>query len=202
MCSFSHRFTRATHLYRFSVKTNVWQTGYYRLRQFWRGWFATIDPAELQQALAYLPPTAQASFQTLPIDAQRHSLNVLKTLQQHSAIPDDLAAAALLHDIGKLAADEAGLRINLWVRGPLVLLEKLAPHWLEGWASAEATQGWRYLLYVHLCHPAIGAQWATAWGCTPLTCWLIEHHQDELTATPANEAEQLLLLLQWADSLN
>lgn len=184
----------------------MWQTGYYRLRQFWRGWFATIDPAELQHALAYLPPPAQMRFQALPIDAQRHSLNVLQTLQQRSAVPDDLtddlAAAALLHDIGKLAADEAGLRINLWVRGPLVLLEKVAPRWLERWASPEATQGWRYLLYVHLGHPTIGAQWATAWGCTPLTCWLIAHHQDKLTATPGNEAEQLLILLQWADSLN
>ncbi|MCE7984222.1 MAG: HD domain-containing protein [Caldilinea sp. CFX5] len=184
------------------IKTNVWQTGYYRLRQFWRGWFAAIDPVELQRAVAYLPPAAQMRFQTLPIDAQRHSLNVLQTLQRRSAIPADLAAAALLHDIGKLAADEAGLRINLWVRGPLVLLDKLAPHWLERWASTEKIKGWRYLLYVHLRHPAIGAQWATAWECTPLTCWLIEHHQDDLTSGPSNEAERLLVLLQWADELN
>lgn len=184
------------------VKISIWRTGYYRLRQFWTGWFAAVDPVELSAALAYLPTAAQARFQTLPIDAQRHSLNVLKTLQQRSAIPDDLAAAALLHDIGKLAADEAGLRINLWVRGPLVLLEKLAPHWLEHWSSAETTKGWRYLLYVHLKHPAIGAQWATVWGCTPLTCWLIEHHQDEVTSVPSNEAERLLVLLQWADELN
>ena len=184
------------------IKTTVWRTGYYRLRQFWNGWFAAIDPVELGVALAYLPSAAQARFQTLPIDAQRHSLNVLQSLQRRGAVPADLAAAALLHDIGKLAADEAGLRINLWVRGPLVLLEKVAPALLQRWASVEATQGWRYLLYVHFMHPAIGAQWATAWGCTPLTCWLIEHHQDQLSVEPGNEAEQLLILLQWADSLN
>lgn len=180
----------------------MWRAGYYRLRQFWRGWFAVIAPAEINVALAYLPPAAQMRFQTLPIDAQRHSLNVLQTLQRRGALSADLAAAALLHDIGKLAADEAGLRINLWVRGPLVLLEKVAPALLERWASAEVTAGWRYLLYVHQMHPAIGAQWAVEWGCTPLTCWLIEHHQDELTATPSDEAERLLHLLQWADSLN
>lgn len=183
-------------------KLSVWQTSYYRLRQFWHGWLAAIDPVELQSALAYLPAAAQVRFQTLPVDAQRHSLNVLQTLQQGGAIPLDLAAAALLHDIGKLAADEAGLRINLWVRGPLVLLEKVAPALLKQWASADVTQGWRYLLYVHLMHPAIGAQWAAQWGCTPLTCWLIEHHQDQLKAVTNNEMKQLLVLLQWADGLN
>lgn len=180
----------------------MWWTGYYRVRQFWAGWFAAIDPVELQSALAYLPLAAQVRFQALPIDAQRHSLNVLQTLQQRGAIPADLAAAALLHDIGKLAADEAGLRINLWVRGPLVLLEKVAPALLKQWASADVTQGWRYLLYVHLMHPTIGAAWAMEWGCTPLTCWLIEHHQDVLTKPSDSETEQLLVLLQWADSAN
>lgn len=180
----------------------MWWTSYYRVRQFWNGWFATVDPAEIAAALAYLPPAAQVRFQTLPIDAQRHSLNVLHTLQCRGTIPVDLAAAALLHDIGKLAADEAGLRINLWVRGPLVLLEKVAPALLQRWASPKMTRGWRYLLYVHLMHPAIGAQWAAQWGCTPLTCWLIEHHQDESAKPADNEAEQLLLLLQWADSAN
>jgi len=184
------------------VKTNVWRTSYYRVRQFWDGWFATVDPAEIAAAFAYLPPVAQVRFQTLPVDAQRHSLNVLHTLQCRDAIPVDLAAAALLHDIGKLAADEAGLRINLWVRGPLVLLEKVAPAPLQRWASPKMTHGWRYLLYVHLMHPTIGAEWARQWGCTPLTCWLIEHHQDYLMTAPRNEAEQLLVLLQWADGLN
>lgn len=178
------------------------RTGFYRLRQFWTGWLAALTPAEVSAALVYLPPAAQAHFQRLPKDAQRHSLNVLQTLQPRTQVTDDLAAAALLHDIGKLAADDAGVRINLWVRGPLVVLEKVAPRLLTAWASADVKQGWRYLLYVHLMHPAIGAQWAQAWGCTALTCWLIEHHQDHLTTAPQTEAEQLLMLLQWADSRN
>lgn len=180
----------------------MWHIGFYRLQQFWHGWRALIDPAELSAALAYLPLAAQVYFQRLPTDAQRHSLNVLKTLQQRTDVNDELAAAALLHDIGKLAADEAGVPITLWVRGPLVVLEKLAPQWLARMASADIQQGWRYLLYVHLMHPAIGAQWAQVWGCTPLTCWLIEHHQDYLAAEPSTKADQLLLLLQWADSQN
>lgn len=178
------------------------RTGFYRLRQFWYGWSATVESTELSAALGYLPPAAQAYFQRLPVDAQRHSLNVLQTLQQRTSPSADLAAAALLHDVGKLAADEAGVRITLWVRGPLVVLEKVAPRLLTLWASANAQHGWRYLLYVHHMHPLIGAQWAQAWGCTPVTCWLIEHHQDSRAAAPTAEAEQQLRLLQWADSRN
>lgn len=177
----------------------AWRRALYRVRQFWQGWRARVRPEELAEAAVYLPPAAGVRFQQLPRDAQRHSLNVLQTLQQQGPLSPDLAAAALLHDVGKLAADETGLRINLWVRGPLVLLEQVAPHLLTRWA---APAGWRYVLYVHLMHPTIGAQWAKTWGCTPLTCWLIEHHQDQVAAEPSNEAERLLLLLQWADSAN
>lgn len=180
----------------------MWRTGIYRLRQFWYGWSAAIEPAELRVALAYLPAAAQTHFQRLPRDAQRHSLNVLQTLQQQTTVNDDLAAAALLHDIGKLAADEAGVRINLWVRSLLVVLELLAPRLLTQLASANVAQGWRYLLYVHQMHPMIGAEWARAWGCTPLTCWLIEHHQDHLSTAPITAKEQDLVLLQWADNRN
>jgi len=174
----------------------------YRLQQFLHGWRATLRPEELVAVLPYLPPAAQERFRQLPSDAQRHSLNVLQTLQRQRDITTDLAAAALLHDVGKLAADEAGVRITLWVRGPLVLLEQFAPWLIARWASSDAQQGWRYLLYVHQMHPMIGAQWAKGWGCSPLTCWLIEHHQDDRVGEPTNETEQLLALLQWADSLN
>ncbi|MEZ4735749.1 MAG: hypothetical protein R3E79_52330 [Caldilineaceae bacterium] len=183
-------------------KKSLWRTAWYRVQQFRQGWQASVQPAELVAAVGYLPVLAADRFQQLPRDAQRHSLNVLQTLQRQGPLSPDLAAAALLHDVGKLAADEAGLRINLWVRGPLVLLEHVAPQLLARWASPDVGHGWRYLLYVHQMHPLIGAQWATAWGCTPLTCWLIEHHQDHLATAPRNEAEQLLLLLQWADSEN
>lgn len=183
-------------------KRPTWCAALYRVQQFWQGWRAKILPEELAGAVIYLPPMAKARFQQLPRDAQRHSLNVLHTLQQQGTLSTDLAAAALLHDVGKLAAEEAGLRINLWVRGPLVLLEQVAPHLLTRWAAPDVAAGWRYLLYVHRMHPTIGAQWANTWGCTPLTCWLIEHHQDHLVTEPKNEAEKLLVLLQWADGAN
>ena len=113
----------------------------------------------------------------MPVGAQRHSLNVLYAVRQAGIVDADLDAAALLHDAGKLAADEAGVRLSPWLRGPLVLLEAWAPAILRRAAHANPTLGWRYAVYVHFEHPRLGAEQARRAGCSELTCWLIEHHQ-------------------------
>ncbi len=155
----------------------------YRLRQFLNGFHAAVDPAELAQVAELLPPKAFDLFQQMPVDAQRHSLNVLQTLQKAGHTDADLLSAALLHDVGKVAADEAGVPIRLWSRGLLVVVEMMAPHLLAQWAVAEPTSTWqnrwRYTLHVHLMHPQIGAAWAKEAGCSPRTVWLIDHHQDK-----------------------
>jgi predicted HD phosphohydrolase len=148
-------------------------------------------------------------FTQLPIDAQRHSLSVLEELQRVGLSSRDLAVAALLHDVGKLAAAQAGVHISLWLRGPLVLLEQ-APRLVRWLASARPQAGWRYALHVHNAHAQIGAQWAQERGCSELSCWLIEHHQDKLATgtfdSPAvdgqDERLKLLRSLQWADGRN
>lgn len=188
----------------------------YRIQQFVRGFGAKIDADEQAAALALLPETAWPLFTAMPPDAQRHSLNVLKTLQSAGYENPDLAAAALLHDMGKVAAQEAGVGINLWTRGPLVVAEAVAPDSLRKQARPERDAGWRYAIHVQLEHPAIGADRARAVGCSELTCWLIAHHQDTLdSGLPTESAEstmekeqtdeyrqQLLAALQWADELN
>ncbi len=174
----------------------------YRLRQFWLGFQADVTKAELEKAASILSPAAFLLFSRLPIDGQRHSLNVLQTLQAQSSTVPALAAAALLHDVGKVAATEAGLEITLWWRGPLVLLESFAPTLLNRLASPDPKTHWRYLFYVHQEHPQIGAAWAADADCSALTCWLIAHHQDKLVGAPQLEKEQLLARLQWADSRN
>lgn len=178
------------------------QKSLYRLRQFWLGFQADVTKEELEKAAGILPPAAFLLFSRLPIDGQRHSLNVLQTLQAQSETASALAAAALLHDVGKVAAAEAGLAITLWWRGPLVLLESFAPKLLKRLASPDPKSHWRYLFYVHQEHPQIGAAWAAETGCSPLTCWLIAHHQNKQVGSPQSEREQLLARLQWADSRN
>lgn len=182
--------------------TGWWGRVSYRLLQFVHGLSASVNEREMQRARVILPHEAWLLFQRMPRDAQRHSLNVLAALRAAGHTDLDLAAAALLHDVGKTAAAAAGHPLTLWWRGPLVLLEALAPAWLRRCAAATPTAGWRYVLYVHQEHPAIGATWAEAAGCSPRTCWLIAHHQERNPPAPGEEDLDLLRALQWADGEN
>jgi hypothetical protein len=143
-------------------------------------------------------------------------------------VPDrDLAAAALLHDAGKVRGharpDEAKV-LGLWWRGPLVILERIAPDWLARMASPNPQQGVRHLLYLHIHHPRLGAAAARAAGCSEVCCRLIAHHQDKQLPgkmgmrTASRQCDthagapapgvytprfwELLRILQWADSRN
>ncbi len=171
----------------------------YRVGQFWRGLRAQVTKEEMAAAAAVLPAAARPLFARLPVDARRHSLDVLDALRRAGWDDPDLAVAALLHDAGKLAAADAGVRIGLWLRGPLVLLEAFAPRLLARMAEPEPRAGWRHALYVHLDHPAIGAAWARAAGCSERACWLIAHHQETLPAVEERRGE-LLAALRWADN--
>ena len=177
----------------------------YRVGQFFHGFFAAeLGEDERQLVADLLPVDAAALFFEMPMDAQRHSINVLHVLGEAGYEDADLGAAALLHDVGKAEAKRAGVGINLWWRGPLVLSEAVAPERLQRQARTDHSAGWRYALHVHFAHPQIGADWAREAGCSELTCWLIEHHQDE--SAPDEETidhrYQLLAALQWADGLN
>lgn len=175
---------------------------FHRLRQFLCGITAHVSADEMLVAAQVLPRAALVRFCHMPLDAQRHSLNVLYLLQSVQEIDPDLAAAALLHDVGKTATEQTGHQFSPWLRGSLVLLDALLPKLVQQLAEDDPAQKWRYLLHVHLAHPAIGAQWAAEAECSDLTCWLIEHHQDTLDHAPQSHHEELLALLQWADSKN
>ncbi len=176
----------------------------YRVSQFLAGWRAVLSPPAVDNAAQVLTPESLALFQRMPPDAQAHSLRVLQSLQQTGSVPNDLAVAALLHDVGKVAARDAGAYLGLWLRGPIVLVEAWRPAWLLRWASATPAPTLRYALYVQLVHPQIGADWAWQAGCSAQACWLIEHHQDKAPSAgpPAAFVAGLLARLQWADERN
>lgn len=178
---------------------------FYRIGQFGRGLWASVTPAEQQRVATILPAAAFSLFTQMPNDAQRHSLNVLASVRAAGHHHPDLDVAALLHDCGKVAAAQGGVELALWVRGPLVILEKFLPRLVARWATPEQAQPWRYALYVHREHPIIGAAWAAEAGCSELSCWLIAHHQIplyELEHVISEEAGALLLALQKADNRN
>ena len=175
----------------------------YRVGQFWSGLGATVTPEEMAQAQRILGPRAMPLFTAMPVDAQRHSLNVLASLGELARREPELAVAALLHDAGKVAAQRGGWQLSLWLRGPLVLLEAMLPGVAAAWASADPRHGWRYLLYVQVAHPAIGAAWAAEAGCGELACWLIAQHQAQPEQVEADDTRRTLLAaLQRADGEN
>lgn len=174
-------------------------TAYYRVGQFVRGAAASVSPHEVAQAARRMPPGGVSLLMQMPVDAQRHSLNVLATLDAEGNVADDLAVAALLHDVGKVAAEG---QISLWTRGPIVLIEAIAPRLMARLAAP--TRGWRYALWVQQNHPAIGESWARQARCSELTCRLIARHQEQLptTSTRDDEETRLLRRLQAADNQN
>jgi hypothetical protein len=197
-------------------QASPWARARYRVEQFLYGWRAAVSPQDLACVHAVLDeigPAASALFYRMPPDAQAHSLRVLRTLTADDLcphpLPRDLTAAALLHDAGKVAAADAGAYLGLWMRGPLVLLEKFSPGLLVRWSSPQPSRSVRYAMYVQGAHPAIGAAWAQAAGCSAFTCWLIAHHQDPIDQIPdgtlpldMSTAKHYLARLQWADGRN
>lgn len=189
--------------------------------------FAKITPQDEDILAQLLSPSERALFERMPIDAQRHSLNVYLMLEDAGQSDPDLAVAALLHDVGKVAAAESGVRLGLWLRGPLVVAEAISPRTVHRWASPDPSMGWRYAMYVHIHHPEIGAKWAEAAGTSATACWLIAAHQDKVPPQPHGQESNghadllsrqgsenlsamtddkdllsLLYALQWADSRN
>jgi hypothetical protein len=176
---------------------------HYRVRQFVQALHPQVTEAERREVAALLPAAAQPLFTRMPLDAQRHSLNVLHTLQEAGPLHPDLAVAALLHDAGKVPRGPGGVRLGVWARGPLVLAESVAPALVQRMAEPTPAQRIRYALYLHTQHPRLGAQMAAEAGCSRLACWLIEHHQERTLPVEATaEQARLLAQLQRADNRN
>ena len=147
----------------------------------------------------WLPPEGVALFLRMIKRDQRHSLDVQQALLIAGHDQPDLLAAALLHDAAKTA--QPGHRLKLSHRVAVVLMQAIKPGWVEQVARADPDD-WRYLFYLHLRHPEMGARLAQEAGCSQLTAGLIRRHQVKLTETPVDEEGQLLAWLQAADDVN
>jgi putative nucleotidyltransferase with HDIG domain len=150
----------------------------HRLGQFWRHASARVTPEERASAQRVLGSLAPLFFE-LPINDQRHGLDVLETVTRLDGQPDLLLQqAALLHDLGKGAA-----QLSVIERSLTVFLQSVSPWALAALLRSRPTFARRYALYAD--HAQVGAQRLRAAGAPELAAIVAEHHasnpQSEVT---------------------
>ncbi len=171
------------------------------MRELWhliRRFFAALpnrDPSETDRI--WVESMLSASEYALwarqyPPD-RRHSASVARQVERELAnrsVSDDdtswVAAAALLHDIGKI---EAGL--GTWGRVPATVVARIVgPDRTRLWIHHD---GWRVRVSSYLSHPEIGADLLRGAQSDPrVIAWAAEHHQQSDSWTIAPEFAEVL----------
>jgi putative nucleotidyltransferase with HDIG domain len=161
----------------------------HRVGQFWRHASARVATNEAIAADAILGSELGHLFRQLPVNDQRHGLDVLATVARLYGAPDRLLQqAALLHDVGK-----AGTRFSVIERSLAVFLESVSPAALKRLMRARPDFGRRYSAYRD--HASIGAERLRGAGAFDLAAVVQEHH------APAPKSE-VTKRLQRADRRN
>jgi hypothetical protein len=149
-----------------------------RVGQFWRHASARVTPEERGSAERILGPLARF-FLDLPVNDQRHGLDVLETIARLEPEPSPLLQqAALLHDLGKAEA-----HFSVIERSLTVFLRAVAPAVLRVLQRSRPIVARRYGIYAD--HARIGADRLRAAGAGDLAAIVAEHHatqpQSEVT---------------------
>ena len=145
----------------------------HRVGQFWRHASARVSEQERLTVEPLLGPALWPLFAQLPVNDQRHGLDVLETVRGIDGQPDRLLQqAALLHDVGK-----AGAEFSVIDRSLTVLLQAASPRLLQAVLRARPGFARRHDIYID--HARIGAERLRAAGATELAEVVAEHHAPE-----------------------
>jgi putative nucleotidyltransferase with HDIG domain len=148
----------------------------HRVGQFWRHASARVSAQEQEAASQLLGPALWPLFARLPVNDQRHGLDVLETVRRLEGEPDRLLQqAALLHDVGK-----AGAEFSVVDRSLTVFLRATSPHLLQLLLRARPSFARRHEVYVD--HARIGAQRLRDAGAPELATIVAEHHAPDPTS--------------------
>ncbi|RMG78413.1 MAG: HD domain-containing protein [Chloroflexi bacterium] len=169
----------------------------YRIRQGTQALLAFTQTVNLQLVQQYLSSEQYMLFLTMRHSEQLHAVQVLNTvLEQEEQTPQDLAVAALLHDVGK-----ARYRIYIWQKTIAVLAKRFLPKLYERWSEDVAPhQWWRRPFIIKAHHPRWGAEMLAETNASERAIWLVAHHQDNADDWKEHPDYHLLLRLQKADS--
>lgn len=192
----------------------------YRLEQAVRALFAFAQPVDEALAARYLPPPLLGLFHRMTRDEQLHSLNVLRDVLAQGDTPPALAAAALLHDVGKCRYP-----MRVWQRSLPVAVQQIAPDLARRLAQGDPARSFTRPFVVGRLHPAWGAELIAAALDSPhpsghvevilperegfraradtdALLWLVVHHQDDAANWRDHPLFPLLERLQRADDAN
>lgn len=141
----------------------------HRVGQFWRHASARVTPEERANAERVLGPLAILFF-ALPVNDQRHGLDVLETVTQLEGQPSHLLQqAALLHDLGKSEA-----HFSVIERSLTVFLRAASPKALKALQRSRPEFARRYRMYAD--HARIGGERLRSAGAAELAAIVAEHH--------------------------
>jgi hypothetical protein len=142
----------------------------HRVGQFWRHASARVSVEDSVSAERILGPELAPLFLSLPVNDQRHGLDVLETINRLETEPGRLLQqAALLHDVGK-----GGVRFSIIDRSLTVFVNAISPRLLNMMLRARPGFAARYGAYVD--HARIGADRLRAAGASELAAVVAEHH--------------------------
>ncbi len=148
----------------------------HRVGQFWRHASARVSEQERVAVERLLGPALWPLFAELPVNDQRHGLDVLDTVRRLEGEPDRLLQqAALLHDMGK-----AGAEFSVVERSLTVFLRAASPRLLKLVRRARPGFAQRHDVYVD--HARIGAERLRAAGAPDLAAIVAEHHAIDPTS--------------------
>lgn len=174
-----------------------------RMRQGVRALLSLRESPDLAAAAAYLTVSQLALFRHMSHIEQMHALNVLRAvlaapLQNCDARAlDDIAVAALLHDVGKSRHP-----VRIWQKTLPVLVGRAAPGLYDELVEKDPRHWLWRAFAVKRYHPAWGAEMARTARAPERVVWLIEHHQDDAAQWVDHPHAPLLRVLQAADNAN
>ena len=169
----------------------------YRLQQGVRALLAFSQPLDSALAERYLSPALLTLFRQMDRGEQLHSLAVLRDVLAQGDTPNDLAVAALLHDVGK-----SRYPISVWQKTLAVLVRALMPAAYVRWSEGSPLNLWQRPFVVYEQHPLWSAELLRTAGASEAACWLVAHHASKGDDAPMPAQLEWLKRLQQADDQN
>ncbi|MCA0456488.1 MAG: HD domain-containing protein [Chloroflexi bacterium] len=169
----------------------------YRIGQGIKALFAFSQPVDMSLVTSYLSPTLLDLFKRFDRGEQLHSLAVLRDVLAQGETPDDLAVAALLHDVGKTRYP-----ISVWQKTAAVLVRALMPSRYQRWSEGNPLNLWQRPFVVYEQHPAWSGELLASANASEAVQWLVTHHADPIEKWQDHAYVHLLRRLQQADNQN